>query len=517
MSLIINNVTNGSLNINFDYLDSDELFGYTVVGNYTIDISDLSFTDNEGILLDGRDAISAAYKQKNITARIGGDEYINGRITSLSFSESPLVGSEQASITIEEGKRLDDYSNHTFAKYLPNPHLLESFDENFSFSSDGSDYSYDRNISIKYKQSTEASDEFLHNLKVFVSNYYHAVRPNYGFQQDGISENAKIDKGFNGLISETVDLINLSYSLSEAFNSSYIYEDENVSKKFTQTESVDEAGYLNKTVQVELTSLRRDNQNVLTQAVSSTIDDVLSEEASVYGTPVSIERGFSRNSNKANLTINFSTSPKSYRDATVTYSCQKQKTGSFNEYSMSLQYSAIGQNNQARLKACREFWSSDSANGISRVSAIFPESATVYEKSRNTSFDYAAGTISDSVVFTDDDAYKSDLPDGILKYKVTLSSTNGVKRFTRVNDIQSLKEKLTVSDLKTLRQVSITADVISLPSYGLFHGKNFINSKTSELNALLNEAEFYIVSDQTTIDLGNGTSNRVINYVIPTT
>jgi hypothetical protein len=184
---------------------------------------------------------------------------------------------------------------------------------------------------------------------------------------------------------------------------------------------------------------------------------------------------------------------------------------------MNLQYSAIGQNNQERLKACREFWSSDSANGISRVSSIFPESSTVYEKSRNTSFDYAAGTISDSIVFTDDDAYKSDLPDGILKYKVTLSSTNGVKRFTRVNDIQSLKEKLTVSDLKTLRQVSITADVISLPSYGLFHGKNFINSKTSELNALLNEAEFYIVSDQTTVDLGNGTSNRVINYVIPTT
>ena len=517
MSLIINNVTNGSLNINFDYLDSDELFGYTVVGNYTIDISDLSFTDNEGILLDGRDAISAAYKQKNITARIGGDEYINGRITSLSFSESPLVGSEQASITIEEGKRLDDYSNHTFAKYLPNPHLLESFDENFSFSSDGSDYSYDRNISIKYKQSTEASDEFLHNLKVFVSNYYHAVRPNYGFQQDGISENAKIDKGFNGLISETVDLINLSYSLSEAFNSSYIYEDENVSKKFTQTESVDEAGYLNKTVQVELTSLRRDNQNVLTQAVSSTIDDVKSQEQSVYGTPLSIERGFSRNSNKANLTINFSTSPKSYRDATVTYSCQKQKAGSFNEYSMSLEYSAIGLNNKKRLEACREFWSSDSANGISRVSSIFPESATVYEKSRNTSFDYAAGKISDSVVFTDDDAYKSDLPDGILKYKVTLNSTNGVNRFTRVNDIQALKEKLTVSDLKTLRQVSITADVISLPSYGLFHGKDFINSKTEELNALLDELEFYTISDQTTVDLGNGTSNRVINYVIPTT
>jgi hypothetical protein len=515
VSLIINNVTNGSLKINFDYLDSDELFGYTVIGNYTIDISDLSFTDNQGVLLDGRDAISAAYKRKNITARIGGDAYINGRITSLSFSESPLVGSEQASITIEEGKRLDDYSNHTFAKYLPNPHLLESFDENFDFSSDGSDYSYNRNVSIKYKQSTEAPNEFLHNLKVFVSNYYHAVRPNYGFQQDGISENAKIDKGFNGLISETLDLVNLSYSFSETFSSSYIHEDENVSKKFTQTESVDEAGYLNKTVQVELTSLRRDNQNVLTEAVSSTIGNVLLEEESVYGTPVSIERGFSRNSNKANLTIRFSTSPKSYRDATVTYSCQKQKAGSFNEYSLSLEYSAIGKNNRERLKAAKAFRSGDSQS--SKVTALFSDAGAINEKSRTTSFDYGSGKISDTVVFTDDDAYKSDLPDGILKYKVTVNSTNGVNRFTRINNVENLKEELTVSDLKTLTQVSVTAEATSLPCFGFFHARDFLNGKTSELIGLMQGGgSVYVVSDATTVDLGGGTSTRVINGIIPT-
>lgn len=516
MSLIINNVTKGSLKIKFDYLDSDELFGYTVVGDYTIDISDLSFTDNEGVLLANRDAINAAYKRKNITARIGADEYINGRITSVSFSESPLVGSEQASITIEEGKRLDDYSNHTFAEYLPSPHLLESFDENFDFSSDGSDYSYNRNISIKYKQSTESTpDEFSRNLKIFVSHYYHTVRPDYGFQQDGISENAKINKGFNGLISETVDLVNLSYSLSESFSSSYIHEDENVSKKFTQTESVDEAGYLNKTVQVELISLRRDNQNVLRSAVVSTIDDVKSQEESVYGTPLSIERGFSRNSNKANLKISFSTSPKSYRDSTVTYSCQKQKAGSFNEYSLSLEYSAIEKNNRERLKAAKAFRSGDSQSD--KVRSLFSEAGSLYEKSRNTSFDYGVGKISESVVFTEDDAYNSGtLPAGILKYKKTLNSTNRVNRFTIINDIEKLKQKLAVSSLKTLRQASVTAEAVALPCFGLYHARDFLNSKTSDLNSLLGEGGYFIISDQTTVDLGNGTANRVINYVIPT-
>ena len=134
MSLIIHNVIQGSLNVNFDYYESDEMFSYTVEGNYTIDISDLSFTDNEGVLLSGREALKNAYTRKNITARIGADEYVHARITNLSFSASNLTGSEQALITIEESKRLEDYSNHTFAKYIPNPHLLESFEENFNFS-----------------------------------------------------------------------------------------------------------------------------------------------------------------------------------------------------------------------------------------------------------------------------------------------------------------------------------------------------------------------------------------------
>ena len=184
---------------------------------------------------------------------------------------------------------------------------------------------------------------------------------------------------------------------------------------------------------------------------------------------------------------------------------------------MTVDYCAVGVNNRERLNACRNFWSSDSANAVVRASDLFPESGTLYEKNRSTSFDYGAGKISETITFTDDDSYRSDLPDGILKYKTTINSQNGVKRFTRVNDLDSFAEKLTISDNKTLTNVSITAEAVAIPQYGLYHARDFLDSKTSELQGLLNSSEFYVMSDQYSIDLANGTANRVISCVIPTT
>jgi len=109
------------------------------------------------------------------------------------------------------------------------------------------------------------------------------------------------------------------------------------------------------------------------------------------------------------------------------------------------------------------------------------------------------------------------LPEGILKYKTTINSQNGVKRFTRVNDIESLKEKLTISDNKTLTNVSITAEAVAITQYGLYHARDFLDSKTSELQGLIGSSTFYVTSDQYSIDLANGTANRVISCVIPTT
>ena len=136
-SLIVNNVLSSSLEVTYDYHDSVELFGYTVKGTYVIDISDVNVQLDDTSLLAGRTAITEAYSRPNITARIGADDYINGRITSYNFTAGSLVGKETVNITIEESRRLDDYSSSQFAKYIPNPHALESFEESYSFNRSG--------------------------------------------------------------------------------------------------------------------------------------------------------------------------------------------------------------------------------------------------------------------------------------------------------------------------------------------------------------------------------------------
>ena len=126
-NLIVTNVLSSSVQIQYSYLDTEELFGYKVIGTYQIDVSDIHIEQNETSLLNGREAIENAYNRQNITARIGADDYINGKITNYDFEAGTLVGSEIVSISIEEHRRLDDYSSTEFAKYIPNPHAISSF------------------------------------------------------------------------------------------------------------------------------------------------------------------------------------------------------------------------------------------------------------------------------------------------------------------------------------------------------------------------------------------------------
>jgi len=133
MSLLVNNVINSSSQISYSYLNSQEVFGYLVTLNYTLKVEDIQFDNNDGVLLSGRAAIRSAYKRQNITARIAGDEILNGLVTDVSFAEGSLNGEDTVNITIEERRRLDDYSSKTFAKYIPSPHLLEDFSESYNF------------------------------------------------------------------------------------------------------------------------------------------------------------------------------------------------------------------------------------------------------------------------------------------------------------------------------------------------------------------------------------------------
>lgn len=515
MSLIVNNVVNSSSQISYSYLESEEIFGYLITLNYSIKIEDINFDNNDGVLLSGRAAIRQAYKKQNITARIAGDEILNGLITSLSFSESPLVGEDVANITIEERRKLNDYSSKTFSKYIPSPHLIESFDENYTFTRSGSTYSYNRSISIQYSQ--DAGDQFLTNAKVFLTNYYFENRPAIGYYEDGISENARFNVGYDGVLSETLDLINLKISLEESFESSFIESSENVSKNIKSSFSLDAQGYLSKSISINFKSLRYNSSNVLEKSIGNTIDSITAQEKNQFGNPHSIEKGLNKDSRSATVTIKLSTNPKLSQDNYVVYSCKKSKNASFLDYELSVSYKAKGKNVLQRYDNVISYWTSLRDKNEEKVFALFSEAQNViFEKSRTASMNKTSGSITETIVFSTDKTYDTGaLPDGIIKYRISVSKQDKVKRNTVVVDLLNLKQKIVRSDLDTLGSASVTATAISHPSYGAFKSKDFLKSKTSEMNDALEESgAYYATSDQITTDLVNGTTTRVINYII---
>ena len=513
MGLLVNNVIDSNSEISYSYLESDEVFGYLVTLNYTLKVEDVLFDNNDGVLLSGRTAIRAAYKRQNITARIAGDEILNGLVTSVSFGEGSLNGEDSVDITIQERRRLDDYSSTNFSKYIPNPHLLESFSESYNFTRSDSNYSYTRSISIKYSQ--DAGNQFLTNAKVFLTNYYYANRPNLGYYEDGISENARFSDNYNGTLSQTIDLVNLSVQLDEKFDSSFIVDSDDVSKRITNSISVDEAGYLGKRIDIELTSLKYDSSNVLGAAMASTIDSIISDEQNKFGKPFSIEKGIAKDSRKGTLSLDFSTNPALSQDNSVIYNCTKNKNAAFFEYDLSVTYKAKDKNSQTRYDSVIALWTSNKDKNDSKVLGLFSEATDIYEKSRSATIDKPQGLVTENIKYTTDDSYDSGpLPKGILKFNLSIEKQDKIKRSSKVLDLTNLKEKLIISDLNKLGSATVTATVTSDPAYGNFHGKDFLNGKTSEINAFLEETTFYAASDLVTSNLSDGTTTRVIQYVI---
>ena len=508
-ALIINNVIDSSSQIKYNYLGTEEIFSYDIVASYTIDISDTAFEVGDTVLIQGREAVQEAYRRQNVVARIGGDEFLNGRVTSVSFGEGTLVGSETASITIEESRRLDDYSSSQFTKYIPNPHLVESFKEDYVFIRSEGDYSYNRTIDLKYKQS--AGDTYLQDAKLFLTNYYFANRPSYGYQTDGISENATFNKNYRGLLSETYDVLNLSVSLSERFDSSFIDEAKKVSKKETQKISIDERGYLTKTFSFNLRSLRLDSENVLTQAINDIIDQVESSNRAALGTPFSIDKGITKDGNSASLNISYSTDPRKSHNESTFYTVSSSKAVKFTEFTLNIEYASTGKNNQDKFNKVKAVWLSEQDTNMSRVKDLFHPS-NIFEKSRSTNFRHSEGKISETIVFTDDPSYKA-TDDGILKFKVQRAKTHQIKRVTPILDLKDLKGKVAVNDLLTVGQATITAQATASSTLGLFKAKDFLEGKTSELNAKVDEDIIHITSDVYTLNVGDGVASRVINYI----
>lgn len=509
-SLIVNNVVSSSVEISYNYHNTDELFGYTVRGNYTIDVSDIRIQEGDTVLLSGRDAIKDAYGRPNIVARIGADDYLNGRISTYSLGESTLVGSETITVSIEESRRLDDYAASEFAKYIPNPHHLASFVENYNFNRNGPTYSSTRNISITYKQA--AGEQFLNDAKTFLTNYYFANRPDLGYQEDGISENAKISKNYRGVLKETYDLIGLKVALTESVSSSFVDDSKGVGKNERQRLETSPEGYSTKTHEIQLTSLRRNSENVLTTAISEIIDEKNTLENDEFGPPIAITKGITKDGNTASLSITFTNDPNKSGDTRESYSGSQQKAGKFTEYGLTILYKANGPNNREKFLNAKRAWVAGQPLNQERIQRLFHSKVPIYEKNRSTNFQKTSGQVSETITFTTDSAYKEE-DDGVLKVKKTLSKTHQINRINKFLDLTSLREQVSVRSLKTVGQASVSAEAVVSQSMGIYAAKDALEARTSEFDELVDEDIIHITSDVIRLSLGNGTASRTLNYL----
>lgn len=503
MNLIINKVSSSSLQIGYSYLESDLLFGYTVTANYTIEFADVTYTNEDNVLYEGVEALRQAYQQKNLVARIGGDEFINGRLTSQSFEESSLVGNASCSITIEESKRLDDYSSHEFAQHIPSPQWIESFQESFSFSRSADSYSSTRNVSLKYRQ--DAGNQFLNNAKLFLRNIYFNSRPNLGYHVDGISENGRFDGGFRPLISETIDLLGLSVSIQENLESSFIEDD--YSKRQTYSVEVDQGGYLQKKYTIEIKALKEPLEVVANEACKTILDGLITSNSAQFGYPVEIGKGLNKDGGEISLNVSFTNNPSLNQTAQTTYSVVKNRRQAFFDYTFNIEILSDGQNEIEKANNSKAYWLANVSTYPTKVQSLFPEANPIYEQSRQTSFQTKDGKITDNVVFTDDPAYNSDpLPDGLLKLKFSNSLTPQIDRIRTFIDLSDRKEKIELSDLLTVGNGSFNMEAVAFKSKGLYFAADYLSSLSFSIGETI-----YENGDTLTIN-SEGATTRVISY-----
>lgn len=503
MSLIINKVSNSSVQINYNYLESDEVFGYEVSATYKVDFSDISYTNNDNILFSGVDALREAYLQPNLVARIGADEFINGRITDQDFEESSSTGNSSCSITIQESKRLDDYSSSDFAQYIPSPQWMESFQENFSFSRNAGSYSSTRNVSLKYKQ--DAGNQFLNNARLFLRDFYFSNRPNVGNHVDGISENGRFDGGFRPLVSETFDLIGLSVLLVENLETAFIDGDH--SKKQSHSLESDESGFLSKKYNIEIKALKEPLESVAEEACKAVIADIISTNSAEFGQPIEIGRGINKDGGAITINISFSNNPSINSAESISYSVAKTRRESFYDYSFSAELMSDGANQIEKSINVRSYWQSQVPLYIDKVQSLFPEADPIYEQSRSFSFQYLTAKITDSAVFTTDPAYDvSSLPEGIMKLKFSNSLTPKIDRTRTFVDLHDKREKIELSDLFTIGKGSFSMEASAFKSKGL----TFLRDYLADLDFSVGETT-YTNSDEISIS-DDGSTNRTISY-----
>ena len=507
MSLIIHKVVSASTKIEYNSFDSLANFGYTVNGTYTVALADVSLSEGD-TLATGQEALRKAYRRQNIAARIGTDIFESGQIKSISFSPSSKVGNEEATIEIEERKRVLDSSDNPFWGAISSPQNLESFQESFEFTRRDGGYSYSRNVSIKYAKDTAGT--FVTKAYIFLKNFYIKERPSYGFQSDGISEKGRFDGGFKPLITEKIDLINNEVSLTENFQA------DNIKGNYSELRTFDEVltpeGFKEKNFSIKILGVKEPVEHNAHLAIEEIIAELVSSEATSYGNPHLIEKTVNKDGAEAGLTISFSTDPSKNQSNAVSYNVGKQKRGNFFDYPVNYSIVSDGVSYEERFTNAKTYWKNNKTLGSTKVDFFFQNAGNIYEKSRQTTLEKLAGKITEVVTYTDDPSYNSASFDGggVLKYQNNLSYKDQVNRTYQFLDLDSRYEMFAVNGLKTIGSATLTKSLVVKNAFGFRHGYNLL--RTGVLGQFNLPSNGYTTSKTIDLDIGNGVTIGTIGY-----
>jgi hypothetical protein len=501
--LIINSITSASSNVTYNFLGTDRNFGSTLSATYTCVVAEATLQQDDVLWL-GIDALDRAYMKQIVVARIGVDEFTNGKIKSISYSPSPLTGDLEATINIEQYQKAQSYDSTIFNS-IPSPQLVSSFTSTYNFARNGNSYTFSRNASIQYID--DPVGDFMHKAYLFLKNFYLYERPNYGYHSDGISELVRFDDGFRPFISEEIDLINLSVSLSESFQCNTINGEH--SELITITDAVTEEGFREKSYNVQIAALKEPLELLANRIAKTRIQEIIDENATNYGSPISIEKTVPKDGRTVSFNLKFSTDTRKSQTDAVTYVISKQKVGRFFEYNVQIEYNSNGANFAQKKLNVRNAWVANKNRPAPKVQYVYYFNTDIYEKSRNVTFQYLESKIQENIVFTDDPSYNSSsFEDGILKSFQTITINNKIYRISRFVDIYSTIELYHKSALQTIGAGTINLEVTQRGAENYLFGKETLDARTINFPS----ANYAITSDVVSIDLAQGVTRRSISY-----
>lgn len=510
MPLFITKVNSANTSVTFDYFESEHLFGFSVVGNYTFNILDSQYRDQDDVLIDGIDSLKEVYLKPNIVAKIGVDEFKNGLVTSISLPDDAHVKSTEASITIEEKVFVDsDSVLSDLVNNIPSPQDIQSLTENFSFSRSANSYTRTREISLKYKQ--DAGGDFLTKAYLFLKGVYLNSRPAYGFQEDGISENARFNTNFKPRTNETIDQINKEIRLSETLEINRVSQGNGVyfSEVSTYSLNLDQDGFTTKSYDVEVRALNEPFEINVASGIRYVINDLITGNSGEFGNPFSIEKSIRNDDGIASISIDFSNDPRKNNLNNIEYSASKTKDGAYDQYNFSLDITSRAQTRIEAFDNARNYWQSNSNLGYIKIPNLFPEmsSGDLFEKSRSVNFNPFQRNISESVIFSTNPAYSGD-GSNIIRRSIQIDDNFGVDRYSVVAVLgnkevaglrgagktvgtRSVSVNLTSNDFSSLENEALTYATGEIPNANYY----FLDQKTTSFNPY------------------EGTSQATINYL----